>query len=154
MSHVIRAIITDRCLGGRASYHAGLARLKAFVLIKARPLCVSRKRLENSAYRPVPAGSGRHTTFLRRSRKQYIPVEKTSCALTRASAALASSWLPACRVLRLSLRERARCLLARVRALMSKDIFSTDVSQTPPRVPWPKNRVHYPKPLGLRGTLC
>ena len=29
-------------------------------------------------------------------------------------------------------------MLARVRALLNKDIFSTDVSQTPPRAPWLK----------------
>ena len=121
VSHVIRAIRTDRRLGGQASYHAGLSWSKAFVLIEVRPLCVSRKRPENSAYRPVPAGSGRHTAFLRLSEKQEVSVEKTSYALTRASPALASSWLRACRALRLSLRARARCLLARVRAIMNKD---------------------------------
>ena len=73
-------------------------------------------------------------------------MEKTSYALTRTSATLASSWLPACRALRLSLRARARCLLARVRAPLGKYIFSTGVSQTPPRAPWLKK-------LGAR-SLC
>ena len=114
--------ITNRCLGGRASYHAGPTLLKAFVLIKSRPLCVSRKRPENSAYRPLPAGTRRHTALCEETDKKHFCGEDVF--RSHASFCCARFFLAACLSCASLVASRALAACSHcVRALMSKDIF-------------------------------